>query len=170
MKLLIKLFSWIGMALLLPMSSAQAHAHLVYSNPAAGAVLAALPAEISLAFDDPLISIAGKVTNVIIVKDAIGNEISTGESITDVRFVRVGLAGKAVTGAIYVTWRVVAEDGHPQEGAFTFSISDTSTPATVISAPISAVPEKRKFNGVLLFVLTPIAFALLYLARRKWVR
>ena len=98
---------------------ASAHAVLVQTTPAQGAVLTTPPRVVSLRFDEQVTYAPAAVR----VYNQQGSRQDTG-SITkpspDV--VRVGLPPRLRDGAYVVTWRVVSADTHPVEGAFTFQV------------------------------------------------
>ncbi len=106
---------------LLPLPSAQAHAELVASNPAAGAHLDALPAQVVVTFDGNLLNIGGAQTNVLVVKDSQGRQIDAKNSHVTGATLSVGISPVVVTGEFTVSWRVVSGDGHPEEGSYQFT-------------------------------------------------
>ena len=108
-------------------SPASAHATLLQSDPAPGAVLARSPSAIALRFDSPVSAALGAVR----VYDRGGSRVDTGG--TEVRgpVVRLRVSGLA-KGSYVVTWRVTSADTHPVAGAFTFQVGNTgnaSSPA-----------------------------------------
>jgi len=98
---------------------ASAHAVLLQTTPAQGAVLTTPPRAVSLRYDEQVTYTPGAVR----VYNEQGNREDTG-SITkpspDV--VQVGLPAHLPNGAYVVTWRVISADTHPVEGAFTFQV------------------------------------------------
>ncbi|WP_431953323.1 copper resistance CopC/CopD family protein [Actinacidiphila sp. bgisy167] len=109
---------------------ASAHAALVSSDPAQGAVVGTAPAQVRLTFSE----------GVLLTKDAIrvlgpdggradtggANDAGRGDTTAAVAL-RQGLGD----GTYTVAWKVVSDDSHPVAGAFTFSIgapSKTSVP------------------------------------------
>jgi methionine-rich copper-binding protein CopC len=152
------------------MGSAQAHAQLVLSNPASGATLLAAPPRVVLTFDDPLIALGGKHTNEIIVKDSRGVQIDAGDSVSKGTSVSVGIRAPAATGTITVIWRVVADDGHPSEGSFTFSVVTPTATVKQTDAPITKATGtigsgKREAVTVLLAFLAILSWTMV--RRRK---
>lgn len=135
-------FALLSTLLFLPMPGAQAHAELVSSNPAAGANLDALPANIEVTFDGNLLTIGGAKTNVLMVKDSQGLQIDAKNSHVSGATLSVDLNPVTSVGQFEVSWRVVSSDGHPEEGSYQFNVgqaatspspSPTSTPALPIS-------------------------------------
>ena len=101
--------------------AASAHAKLVVSNPAPGAVLDRLPASVDLVFSEP-VSPAGRGINVY---GPDGRLATIGSAHADGDGLSVGLAG-ALSGTYAVVWTVVASDTHPSRGEFTFSVGHAS--------------------------------------------
>ncbi|RKT31145.1 hypothetical protein DEU34_3083 [Microbacterium sp. AG1240] len=122
-----------------PASPVSAHDQLVSTDPAADAVLTALPSEITLSYSAELLG--DGASNVVEVTDAAGTSLVDGTAVVDGVNVTQALTGTA-SGAISVIWRVVSSDGHPISGEFAFTVD---APATPTSAPTettaSATPE-----------------------------
>jgi copper transport protein len=110
-----------GAALALLPISASAHAQLVSSNPAPGAVLDHPPTAVELVFSEP-VTAAGRG---ISVYGPDGRLASSGSARADSRHLSVQLAAGA-EGTYAVIWTVVAADTHPSRGALTFSIGHPS--------------------------------------------
>jgi copper transport protein len=112
-------------SLLFIASPALAHAELLSSDPAPGAVVDAAPKNITLVFSEPIEISLGAIR----VFDGTGAEVSVGPSHhpgghTEQVQVSVGaLAG----GSYVVDWRVVSADSHPVHAAYTFQVGATST-------------------------------------------
>ncbi len=158
------------LALFLAMQPAQAHAQLVSASPSAGDVLSAWPQEIRLTFDSPLIDINGKTANEIIVKDEKGSEIQFGSSKTDGTSLSVQLTSEVGTGAISVDWRAVAEDGHPEEGSFSFSVSTVAEAVPVTAALSKSDDKKEQSKSATFFLILPLFLAAFIVIRRRRVR
>lgn len=158
------------LALFLTAQPAQAHAQLVSTSPSAGEVLSVLPPEIRLSFDGPLIDIDGKTGNEIVVTDEKGGEIQIGASKTNGTSVSVELTSEVVTGPISVAWRVVAEDGHPTEGAFNFSVSALADAVAVTSALTKSVDKKEQTKSPLLFLMLPLSLVAFVVIRRRRIQ
>lgn len=119
-----------------PASPVSAHDQLVSTDPAADAVLTALPAEITLSFSAELLG--DGASNVVEVTDAAGTSLIEGTAVVDGVTVTQALTGTA-SGAISVIWRVVSSDGHPISGEFAFTVD---APAPPTSAPTeTTAPE-----------------------------
>ena len=98
-----------------------AHARLVISNPAPGAVLDALPATVDLVFTEPVL-VAGRGINVY---GPDGRLVSRGTALARGDGLSVGVGG-SLSGSYAVVWTVVASDTHPSRGEFTFSVGHAS--------------------------------------------
>jgi copper transport protein len=98
-----------------------AHARLLISDPAPGAVLDTLPATVDLVFSEP-VTPAGRGINVYGPDGRLasnGSARARGEGLT------VGISG-SLAGTYAVVWTVIASDTHPSRGEFTFSLGHTS--------------------------------------------
>ena len=127
-----------AIAVLLPALPASAHDQLLSSDPAAGASLDALPAEVRLSFSAALLSDAG--STVVQVTDEAGTLLSAGDPQVDQNVVTQPLSGDAA-GTVTVEWRVVSSDGHPISETFTFTVTGAAAPSPTASAPESAAPS-----------------------------
>lgn len=123
---------------------ASAHATLIGTDPAEGAVLATAPSEVTFTFDEPVRSTSGSVH----LFDAAGKELEADGRTRDTRLV-VELPGGLEEGTFIVTWRVVSSDGHPIGGALTFSVGTPSeTVAAQVAAPASSPSSVRASLGI----------------------
>ncbi|WP_311030525.1 copper resistance CopC/CopD family protein [Mesorhizobium koreense] len=101
-----------------------AHAALVASDPADGAVLAKVPTELSLTFDEPVSPLILKLI------EPNGNGVSLGKPKLDGKRIVLDAPSSLGTGSYVLSWRVISEDGHPVGGAVIFSIGMPSSGAT----------------------------------------
>lgn len=120
---------------------AVAHATLVRSNPAEGAVLAAAPAKAVFVFDETVSLPDGGVK----VFDADGDTVAASATSQDT-VVTVDLPDRMASGTYVVTWRAVSGDGHPIAGSLTFSIG---RPSATVAAPEPADAESPKVSATL---------------------
>jgi methionine-rich copper-binding protein CopC len=107
---------------------ALAHTDLVGSDPPRGATLDRTPDGVRLEFSEPVEAPFDPVE----VYDGEGNRVDLGNGrvITgDPRVVTVGLAGLGGGETYRVEYRVIAEDGDPTEGAYTFTLANGARPA-----------------------------------------
>ena len=104
---------------------ASAHATQLSTEPTAGGTYAASPSAITLRFSESVEVSRGGV-KVFGAKDR--KQVVTGKPEHpngDGSFVTVDLPDLG-DGTYVVTWRVISADGHPVNGAFTFSIGEPS--------------------------------------------
>ncbi|MEU4156525.1 copper resistance protein CopC [Actinoplanes sp. NPDC026670] len=114
-----------------------AHADLVRSDPAQGAVLATAPTRILLTFDETVRGVPDGVQ----IFDARGDLVEARTTVTGAELT-VDPAGSLGTGTTVLTWRVVSDDGHPISGALSFSIGAPTGPAvTLPAAEPTTVPD-----------------------------
>lgn len=125
-------------------SSASAHDALSQTDPADGATLASLPAEITLTFTGQLLAEDGATQ--IQVTDAAGTSLASGSPlVSGTRAVQPLVPGDtaSVPGTVTVLWRVVSSDGHPISGQFAFTVppgASTPSPAATTSTPPAGDP------------------------------
>jgi copper transport protein len=98
-----------------------AHARLVISDPAPGAILEKAPAIVDLVFSEPVIP-AGRGINVY---GPDGRLAQSGSARVRGDELSVGVTGN-LEGTYAVVWTVVASDTHPSRGEFTFSVGHAS--------------------------------------------
>lgn len=106
---------------------ASAHATLVSTDPAEGAVLASAPDQVTFTFDEPV----QLVPKGVLAFDAAGDQVDVDASAKDTEVV-AELPGDLDDGTYVVTWRVVSSDGHPIAGSLTFHIG---APSPKVEAP-----------------------------------
>ena len=111
-----------------PVAPASAHATLVDSDPAEGAVLPTQPDAITFTFTESVTAVPGGVR----VYDATGETVASSAT-TDGSVLSVRLEEEVGEGTLIVAWRVVSGDGHPISGALVFSVGEPS--AQIIALP-----------------------------------
>ena len=117
--LVLAVLSTLGVA-----SPALAHAELLNTDPAAGAVLDDAPDTVTLTFSESIDISLGAIR----LFDGGGNSVDVGAAEhpdgtgSEVRVDIPDLGN----GSYVVDWRVVSDDGHPIQGAFTFQVGPTS--------------------------------------------
>lgn len=122
-------------ALAIAVPTAVSHTSFVSSNPAAGSVVVQWPDQISIEFDEDLISIGGEKANFIVVNNSVGDQVSNNDENIDSNVITVSLSPNQVEGPVLVFYRVVSADGHPVEGEFTFTYGQDQ-PAKVIEEAV----------------------------------
>jgi methionine-rich copper-binding protein CopC len=110
---------------------AEAHTTLTSSSPAKGATVTS-PAQIRLTFADPV-----RFTGVV-VEDAKGGHHESGKARAVDNHVTQPVAGVLAPGVYTVGWRVVAPDGHPVTGEYTFTVKGGGASSSV--APTAPAP------------------------------
>ncbi|WP_210650424.1 copper resistance protein CopC [Nocardioides sp. SYSU D00065] len=120
---------------LLGSAPASAHAELVETDPAEGAVVETAPDTVTLTFNETV----RLTSQEIAVYDAQGRavESSAGAHGTEVRVDLPGAAGLG-DGTYVVSWNVLSSDGHPVSGALTFAVGAPSASVTPPPAPTTS--------------------------------
>jgi copper transport protein len=130
-------------------SSAAAHAVLVTSTPAWGAVLRTTPDQITLRYDEAVVPLYARVA----VVTPSGQNLAAPPRVTG-SVVAVGLRPGGA-GSYTVRWRMVAsDDGHVTEGAFSFGVrAKPLPPAPASGASVAVAPELLAWLEFLAVVL-----------------
>ena len=141
-------------------STAAAHAELASSDPAAGATLDEPPPRVVLTFGGGLDPDGSGFT----VTDADGAEVGAGTVDLGVaeRNVLRGTVAIEADGTYEVHWTAVAEDGHPEEGTFTFAVGGPVAPDTAMDPTVDIRPL-----GLILVGLAVMAMPRLALRGRR---
>jgi copper transport protein len=106
---------------LVPAAPAAAHAVLLETAPADGAVLDAAPAQVSARFNEG-IDLPQQAFRVF---DASGERVDSGTPcLTDPSTAAVDLRDDLPDGAYIAAWRVISADGHVVSGSFVFAVGD----------------------------------------------
>lgn len=113
-------------ALVLLPVAASGHASSAGSTPAADEVLATAPSEVQVEFDSGLLEMG----SALIVRDAAGRSITTGDAVVSDRTISVAVDPAAAPGVYEVAYRVVSADGHTVEESFSYTVSDGTASAT----------------------------------------
>ncbi len=109
---------------------ASAHTQLVSSSPAPGSSVAA-PAAVSLTFSEALLDLGSYVR----VVDAADADRAVGAAyLASPETLQVDV-GPLEPGEYTVTWRAVADDGHPIEGTFAFEVVSAAASSASPSSP-----------------------------------
>lgn len=110
--------------------TASAHATLIGSDPAEGAVLDVAPERITFTFNESVIGVPSGTT----VFDATGAEVASTSTVTGSQLF-VDLDEEVGEGTLVVVWRLVSRDGHPIGGSLRFSVG---APSDVVDIPGAA--------------------------------
>ncbi|WGX98521.1 copper resistance CopC/CopD family protein [Nocardioides sp. L-11A] len=106
---------------------ASAHATLVSTDPAEGAVLPEAPSSVTFTFDEPV----QLVPDGLLAFDAQGKRVDIDPSAKGPE-VTGRLPDELADGTYVVTWRAVSADGHPIAGSLTFHVG---APSPKVVAP-----------------------------------
>lgn len=114
--------------------AASAHAELLGTTPADGAVVAHVRA-VALRFDEPVTARPDsiRVTGPGGARAPVGTVRTVGPT------VRASVLARTA-GTYAVTWRVVSDDGHPVAGTFSFSVRHATVPVTARPAAGASLP------------------------------
>ncbi len=146
---------------------ASAHATLVSSDPAEGAVLEAAPDRIGFTYNETVVGVPDGVQ----VFDADGDQVASSTTVSG-KQLDVSLTDEVGEGTLVVVWRVLSEDGHPITGSLSFSVGAASAsvtpPPSSPSAGATTAPWTlslvRAVGYVGMFVAAGlVAFAVLFL-------
>lgn len=141
---LLALFVLVGAA-----GPATAHATLIGTDPAEGAVLATAPEQVRFTFDEPV----RLGEDGVHLFDAEGDELPAQARSVDAE-VLVDLPDRLDDGTYVVSWRVISTDSHPVAGSLSFSIGAPSP-------QVAAVPQDQ--TGPTVTALHGVTQAMLYL-------
>jgi methionine-rich copper-binding protein CopC len=101
---------------------AQAHTGLVLSNPTDKATVQTLPTEISLTFNETLMSIGGKQVSKFTLHDPKHHVMKLGAlKVTGPTISAKVLDQSADAGTYKIYYRVISADGHPVSGIISFN-------------------------------------------------
>ncbi len=120
---------------------ASAHARLVRTVPADGAVLARSPRAVVVEFDDT-VHLAGG--NTAIANTSRRAVLSAAASVAG-RVLTLPLDRRLPRGAYTARWSVVSEDGHREQGVLAFAVGLGSPPPHAV---LAAAPALRSFDLV----------------------
>ena len=107
-------------------TAASAHAELVSSDPAAGAVIGSAPESVNLTFGEELMTVAGDTANQVQVANSAKERVDTGKVKIDGAKISIDLKPDLALDSYTVTYRVVSADGHPIEGSYQFVVSEAA--------------------------------------------
>ncbi|HUO46947.1 MAG TPA: copper resistance protein CopC [Acidimicrobiia bacterium] len=105
---------------------AAAHANLVATSPADSSQSDEPPARVTVTFDEPV----ALPTGALRVFDQEGNRVDRGDygPGTSPEIIFVTLDPSLSDGWYIASWRILSEDGHPLQGAFTFEVGEGGDP------------------------------------------
>jgi copper transport protein len=145
---------------------ASAHANVISTDPAEGAVLQVAPGKVRFTFDEAVRGVPDGVQ----VFDSKGGPVEASATVNGPEL-EVALPEPLGNGTTVIVWRVVSEDGHPIGGSLTFSVGAPTAGVTPPPSDSGSTPEVpwaltlARWVGYLgLFLATGlVAFAALFL-------
>ncbi|WP_292400336.1 copper resistance CopC/CopD family protein, partial [Mesorhizobium sp.] len=144
-------------------SQAFAHAALITTDPADGAVLAQSPAQFSLSFSEPV----SPLTLTLVQSD--GTPVPLTSYRLNGQTVRIDNPQTLGSGTHVLSWRVISADGHPVGGSVLFSIGTPSAAPAVSEAVDRGLTTAIWIGKILLYVGLFLgvggAFAIAWLAK-----
>lgn len=99
-----------------------AHASLLDTQPASGAILSEAPQEIILTFSEPASALAMHLINA----EGERTELAPGDSVPSGNSIVVSLPAGGLRGTYVLSWRAASSDGHPIAGSVIFSVGAPS--------------------------------------------
>ena len=124
----------LAMPVVLGAGPASAHDQFVGADPAPGSTLTTAPVQVVVHFEEP----PGHLGYALVVTDPVGASVTSGEPTLSASDLAVGLAPLVHDGVYTVAYRIVADDGHPLTGSFTWTLAGSAAAATSASATASA--------------------------------
>ncbi len=112
-------------ALALP-AAAAAHANLVRTDPASGAVLARSPRIVRVVFDD----VVRVGPGIEAIRNG-GGSVLAGASRATGSTLLIPLRARLPDGAYSVRWSIISDDGHLESGVLAFAVGEGRAPPTV---------------------------------------
>ncbi|MEV4324134.1 copper resistance protein CopC [Microbispora rosea] len=119
------------LSVMLVATPARAHDVLVASDPKDGAVLGAMPASVTLTFDQAVRRDFARIA----VTGPDGAHYEQGEITVDGRNVSIGVRTGTPAGAYAIGYRIVSNDGHPVTGAVKFTVTGGGAAPGAVTAP-----------------------------------
>lgn len=159
--------------LLLTGSAAQAHADFVSSNPSDDSVIQSFPSEISLTFNEELLTLDDESVNTISLFGPDGIEIALSSAeVTGANLVGTvaGDAAALPAGKYRVSYRVVSADGHPVKGEISFEVAPLEEIATTQANPTPTPTPLTQSDGVDLGAIAPLLAIILIIGAVLLIR
>ena len=113
---------------------AHAHATMVATSPEEGAVLDALPAQVSFAFSEPMDPVA-----YVVVTAPDGTALADGDPVVDGEIITQAVDDSG-DGTYLMAVKAVSQDGHPLTGRVEFVVGEASEPLTTTGDEAAAAP------------------------------
>jgi len=142
-------------------AAADAHARLIRTVPANGAVLGRAPRAIVVEFDDTVRVGSGNAA----VENATRRSVLAAPARARGRVLTLSLDRGLARGAYTARWSIVSEDGHPEQGVIAFGIGTGPRPEPVLGAStptgVGTVALRALYYLGLLIAAGATVFALL---------
>lgn len=123
------------LAVMLVATPVRAHDVLIASDPKDGAVLDAMPASVTLTFNQVVRRDFARIA----VTGPDGAHYEQGEVTVDGKNASIGLRTEAPAGTYAIGYRIVSNDGHPVTGTVKFRVEGAgAAPGTVTESPTPA--------------------------------
>jgi copper transport protein len=129
-------------------AAAAAHANLLRSQPANGAVLAHAPTEVRLVFDDTVRPLGGAKA----VRNGDGSILGGKERRLGSRVLVVPLRRGLRDGDYSVAWRAISDDGHTVAGVLAFAVGAGRAPPSSVLKAGDTGPSVRSLVSRWLFL------------------
>ncbi|WP_194921854.1 copper resistance CopC/CopD family protein [Catenulispora rubra] len=134
--------------------AASAHATVVSTDPADGALLPTAPTHVTVTYNEAVSLQLGALR--VFAPDGSQVEIGSADHLNgEPRTASVPLKSGLKNGTYVVSWRVISADSHPVRGAWTFSIGTTSAPN---SGGAAAAPSGSRTVGIVYGVARWLAY------------
>ncbi|HEV2590753.1 MAG TPA: copper resistance CopC family protein, partial [Gaiellaceae bacterium] len=112
-------------------AAAWAHATLVRTQPANGAVLVHAPRAVVVTFDDTVRVASGNE----VVANTTSTPVTTGAAVAHGRTLTIPLRANLADGDYSARWSIVSDDGHHEEGVIAFAVgAGSAAPTSVLAA------------------------------------
>lgn len=164
-----RLLGTVGLLFALGISapSASAHTAVVSTSPQANQVLMSAPTQVTVTTAE---AVQERGTAIAVLSPS-GARVDDGSTEVDGSTVLVGLVALSEVGDYTVNYRLLAEDGHPLEGSFIFTLSATPSPTSPSPTPTSSQPSSpdRSFGWLIVaaFIVALSSLALLIRRTRR---
>ncbi len=137
-----------ALAVLLAPAPAWAHASLVRTEPANGAVLARLPAQVRVVFDD----VVRPGPGIAAIRNGGASILAGRARVAGTRTLLVPLLQGLGDGDYSVRWSIVSDDGHLESGVLAFAVGLGRAPPPAGLAPQATGPTADSVGARWLFV------------------
>ena len=152
---------------------ARAHADFVGSNPSDGSVVQSFPSEISLTFNEELLTLDDESVNTISLFGPDEIEISLSSAEANGANLVATVAGDAAAlpaGRYRVSYRAVSADGHPVKGEISFEVAPLEEITTTQVTPTTTPTPLAQSDGADLGAIAPFLAIILIIGAVLLIR